>query len=82
MTEDEIYQAFNDIFRDVLDDPSLMIEAKTTAADIPEWDSFSHINLVVAIELHFGVKFGSYEIERLENVGDMVALTLSKIQAK
>lgn len=82
MTEDEIYQAFTEIFRDVLDNPELVIEAKTTAADIPEWDSFSHINLVVAIEMHFGVKFGSYEIERLENVGDMLALTLSKIQAK
>ena len=79
MTAEEIYASLNAIFQDVLDDDSIQIEAKTTANDIPEWDSFNHINLVVAIEIQFGVKFGSYEVERLENVGDMVDLIQQKL---
>lgn len=79
MTAEDVYAELNEIFRDTLDDPTIQIDATTTANDIPEWDSFNHINLVVGIELKFDVKFSSYEVERLENIGDMVNLIMSKL---
>ncbi|MEG3618598.1 acyl carrier protein [Magnetovibrio sp. PR-2] len=80
MIHEEIYAVLNEIFCDVLDDSSIELKAETSASEIPEWDSFSHINLIVAIELHFGLKFSSYEVERLENVGGMVELIATKLK--
>ena len=63
-----------DIFRDVFDDDDLVLTRKTTAADIEDWDSLAQINILVACESTFGVKFRLTEIGKLENVGDMVDL--------
>ncbi len=70
-----------DIIRDVLDindDKKLMINGETTADQMEGWDSFNHINIVVAIEQHFGIKFKTAEIESLRNVGEMVELIARK----
>lgn len=70
------------IIRDVLDvhdAKSLKIDAETTADQTEGWDSFNHINIVVAVEQHFGVKFKTAEIERLRNVGELVALIAQKL---
>ena len=72
----------NGIFQQVFDDETLAVTRATTAQDIEEWDSLSHINLVVAVELHFGIKFGLAEIRRLRNVGEMVDLITSKTLKK
>lgn len=79
MTERDIYDALHAIFRDVFDDPELTIGPETTAADIPEWDSFNHVNLIVATEIRFGIKFRTAEIGALGNVGDFVALIQEKL---
>ena len=66
-----------DIIRDVIDplnDKNLTIDTGTTADQVDGWDSFNHINIVVALEQHFGVKFKTAEIESLRNVGELVAL--------
>ena len=68
------------IFCDIFDDDTLIITMDTTAADIPDWDSFQHINIVIAVEQKFGIKFHLSEIERLQNVGEFIELTLSKLQ--
>lgn len=62
------------IFKDVFDDEGLIICADTTASDIDEWDSLSHIRLILQIEQRFSVRFNASEIEKLENVGQMVEL--------
>lgn len=62
----------NDIFRDVLDMDELVINDQTTSSDIEEWDSLTHIQLIVAIEKHFKVKFISSEISNWKNVGEMI----------
>jgi acyl carrier protein len=67
------------IIRDVVDRPDLAVEDNTTAADIEAWDSFNHINIVVAVEAHFGIKFVTAEIEQLKNVGELVSLVSAKI---
>lgn len=69
-----------DIFRDVFDNEDLEISDETSSYDIEEWDSLSHIQLVVAIEKTFGVKLTSKEILSWEDVGEMIDALLKKIQ--
>ncbi len=75
---DPIYDGLNQIFRDLFGDDAISLGPDTIAADIPEWDSFNHINIVVAVESRFGVKFSTAEVETLRNVGDMAALIARK----
>ena len=60
------------VFREVFEDSELAIVPEMTAQDVEEWDSFNHINLVVALEEAFSVVFSSDEIARMRNVGDLV----------
>ncbi len=74
-------RVFNDlkaIFVDVLDLDDVALSDETTAADIEEWDSLSHIRLVVSIERHYRIKFSNAEIEALKSVGDLVDIILAK----
>jgi len=64
----------NDIFRKVFEDNSLVITRKTTASDIEEWDSLTHMNLIMVLEKQFKIKFSLSEIENLSSVGDLVDL--------
>jgi acyl carrier protein len=79
-TEDDIYPALTEIFRDVFDDPELAVTAETSPKDHPEWDSFNHVNIIVAAEMRFGVKFRTVEIDALRNVGDFARLIVGKRQ--
>jgi acyl carrier protein len=67
------------IFRDLFNDPTLLPTAEMTAADVPGWDSFNHINLVMMVEEEFGVRFTTSEISGLANVGQFKALIASKL---
>jgi acyl carrier protein len=59
-------------FHDLFDDPSITLWPEMTAEDVPEWDSFNHINLIVSIEAEFRIKFQTAELEAIHNVGAMV----------
>ena len=67
------------IFRQVFDDESIVLSRATTADDIEEWDSLTHMNLVVAVELKFKIKFALGELQKLKNVGDMFDLINKKL---
>lgn len=71
MDTKEILQQVNEIFIDVLDEDNIVLTESTTADDVEDWDSLSHIQLVVAIEKHFKTKFTLTEIQSWENVGQM-----------
>lgn len=79
MNVDEVIKQVNNIFIDVLDDDDIVLSRETTANDIEEWDSLNHIQLVVAIEKHFKIKFTSSEIQNFKNVGEMCAVISTKI---
>jgi acyl carrier protein len=79
MERTEIYDKLNDIFVDVLDLDEVALTDSTTADDIEEWDSLSHVQLVVAIEKAFGVKFTSLEIMKWKNVGELVDSIAQKL---
>jgi acyl carrier protein len=78
MSSEDLLQEIQDIMRDVFDVDDLVISESTTADDVEEWDSLSHIRLIVAIERKFGFKFKNSEIETLKNVGDLIRLIQSK----
>jgi acyl carrier protein len=79
MDRKKILLQVQQIFEDILDVQNLEIDEATTANDVEEWDSLTHIQLVVGIEKHFKIKFTSKEILSWENVGKMVDSILSKI---
>jgi acyl carrier protein len=81
-TLNSILSEVNDIFKDVLDNEDIVIQEATTAEDIAEWDSLSHIQLIVAIEKHFKIRFTSSEINGFKNVGEMCEGILKKTENK
>ena len=78
MDEARIYATLNEVFREVFDDPTLLVGPATTADDINDWDSQNHIALTVATEERFGIRFRTAELESLKNVSDFVALIRAK----
>ena len=82
MQAEEIYSELTPIFRDLFDDEALTPSPELTAAEVPEWDSFNHINLIVAVERHFRIKFQTAELESLQTVGHLVSLIQSKLGAQ
>ena len=72
MERNEILKQVNDIFIDTLDNSEVIIVESTTSNDVGEWDSLTHIQLVVAIEKHFKIRFTSKEIQSWNNVGEML----------
>jgi len=79
MNKDILLQQLSDLFRDVLDNNTIVLDDKTTAKDVDEWDSLSHIQLVVAIEKKFKIKFSSAEIQNWQNVGQMAESIIKKL---
>ena len=80
MDDTQIYAKLTEIFQDIFDDETIVLKPETTAADIEDWDSFNHVNISVAVEAAFGIKFKSSELEELTNVGDMVTLIKAKLK--
>ena len=80
MEREEIFSKLNEIFEDVLDlDETPELADATSANDIEEWDSLSHIQLIVAIEKAFKLKFTSQEILKWNNVGEMVETIIARL---
>ena len=74
MTREDIFARLTDIFRNVFDDDEIVLTDSTTADDIEDWDRLEQINLLVAIEKRFNIKFQLADVSHLENVGAMVDL--------
>ncbi len=82
MDKTEILSQVREILADVLDLPDLAVTEQTTAENVEGWDSFNHINIVVAVESKFGIKFHTAEVEELRNVGDLVDLIEKKLKSR
>lgn len=79
MNEKDIYDKLNEVFQVVFDDNSIIVNSTTNSSDIDDWDSLEHINLLVAVEQKFNIKFNMSEVIDMNNVGDMVKTILNKL---
>lgn len=79
MTREAIFEKLNEIFRNNFDDDEIELNDETSSSDIDDWDSLEQINLVVAIQDAFNVKFNIDEVNAMKNVGEMVDLILEKM---
>ena len=82
MTKEKVLEEVNNIFREVLENEQIVILPETVADDIEEWDSLTHIHLVVQMEKHFKIKFSSMEIQSWNNAGEMVDSIAAKTPAQ
>jgi acyl carrier protein len=80
MTDAEIYAALTIIFHDVFLRDDLVLTPALSAVDVLGWDSFRQIEILLATEQHFGVKFSTREIEALTSVGDLVSAVAARLQ--
>jgi acyl carrier protein len=78
----DVREQVQDVFRDVFEDPALILQDNMTAEDVEGWDSLAHINLIIALEKRLSIKFATAEISRLKedgsNVGTMLELVARK----
>ena len=77
-SHEEIKTRLNTVFRDVFDDESIEIFDAMTADDLDEWDSLSHITLVLAVEREFSITLKAAEVGELADVGEMIKLLIQR----
>ena len=80
MDNDQVLKEVNEIFLNVLDEDDIVLKRETTADDVEDWDSLVHMQLILAIEKHFQIKFISSEIMKFRNVGEMCDSIIKKKQ--
>lgn len=78
MSREEILQEITKVFVNTLDEDNVTLTESSTADDVEGWDSLTHVQLVVAVEKKFKVRFTSKEIQSWKNVGEMIDSITSK----
>lgn len=79
MDRASIFEKLTEVFQDVFDDASIALTDDTTAADIEDWDSLTHITLLATVEEEFGMKFSMKAVQGMKNVGEMVDLIAAAV---
>jgi len=77
MNRTEVFAKLQEVFDAVFLDP-VVVTPELSAADVPEWDSLSHISLIIAVEKALAVRFRVGEVEATKNVGELVDLVLKR----
>jgi acyl carrier protein len=80
MQQHDIYTQLTTIFHDLFDDDTIVLSPELTASDVPDWDSFNHINLIVAVESRFKIKFQTAELESMHTVGHLARRLAHSLQ--
>jgi len=79
MEKEEIVKKLTPVFRKVFADSSLVITDTLSALDVENWDSLSHMLLISEVEQEFAIKFKLKDLNKMANVGDMIAIIGSKL---
>ncbi len=82
MDSNAILAKLQPVFRDILDQPHLVIARDSSARTVEDWDSFAHIVLIRGVEKEFAVRFALNEVGNLKNVGEMCDLIQAKLAAR
>jgi acyl carrier protein len=80
MTQADVLANLQTVFDDFFTD-KVEVTPQLTAKDVAEWDSLTHITLVLSVEQFFNVRFGVGEVETTRNVGDLADLILKKLSS-
>lgn len=72
MTDKDLLAVFTRILRDLLANDAIVLRPETTRSDVPDWDSFTYVNFIVAVEMELGIKFGVADVESFKTVGEIV----------
>jgi acyl carrier protein len=80
MTEQDILNRFTRILRDLLMDDDIALAMNTRREDVPNWDSFAHVNFIVAAETELGIRFNVAEVESFDTVGDIVTAAAARLR--
>lgn len=80
MTPADIAHEMQRIFETVFRRKDIVVRPDLTAADVPGWDSFRYVSLIMNIEEHFGIKFSDADIDELKNVGDLIDAIARRIE--
>ena len=80
MAESDIYPALTEIFQDVFMRDGMTLTPELTAKDVPGWDSFKQIEIIIALEEKYRIKFHTRELDNLSNVGDLARTVAAKTQ--
>jgi len=75
----DLWPELTALFQTVFDNPGIVLDEKTTASDIAGWDSFSHMNLIAAIEERFKIEFSQSEALNFQNVGELAETVQKKM---
>ena len=75
-------EKMKNILQQVLDQEIERLTDDMTAADFPDWDSLAHLNIVVAIEKAFKIRFAAAEISKLKQPGQNIGSFLGLIAQK
>lgn len=79
MDRNEVLVKLTEICEDVFEIDNLILTFETTAEDIEEWDSLSHLSLLNEVESEYGFKFTMAEIQALKNIGDLVDTVIKHV---
>ena len=79
MERNEILERLNSVFRDVFGDDTITVTDSTTAADIEDWESLTHMTLISAVEEEFDISFNMKDVVKMKNVGNMVDIIQKEI---
>lgn len=82
MTLATVLADVNAVIKEVLEDDNVTVREESTANDVDGWDSLTNIELMVAIEKHFRIRFTAAEIQGFKNVGEMSRTILAKLQQR
>jgi acyl carrier protein len=77
-----IFEPLTEVFREVFANDEITLKPETTSNDVDGWDSLSHVNLMIAVELKFGIDFTQREIQSFANVGELAACIEKKLAVK
>ncbi len=80
MTNEEILSAVTSLIHEVFENDDILVTTETSAHDVEEWDSMTHIQLIASIESKYKVRFALGELQSLKNVGEMVELIQKKLK--
>lgn len=80
MTREEIISKLTAIFHEVFNDNTIVLRDDMTAKDVEKWDSLTHMLMISKVEETFGIRFKLKELNKLKQVGDLIAIIESKLQ--